>query len=204
MANKLTSKIPRFTINRIVWILVFGILAYRAHPQVMAALSRGDADTAAPGFELRTLSGETVSLDAFRGQVVLLNFWATWCPPCRVEMPSFQRVYESKADQGFVVLAVSTDVAGESVVRDFITERGFTFPVAMATGRVVHDYGGVRALPTSFLIDRNGHIRHAVKGFFAEPALRLAVNRLLAEPAPAGQPMPAPAAGEFGAPPVRR
>jgi hypothetical protein len=72
------------------------------------------------------------------------------------------------------------------VVREFLDSRELTFPAAMATGRIVRDYGGVRALPTSFLIDREGRIRHEVRGIFAEPALRMSVDRLLAEPRAAG------------------
>lgn len=178
---KLFSKMPRVSLGSVGWILLLGFLGYRIAPQVQAAVGAGTGGSIAPGFELQTIDGEPVSLEQYRGQVVLVNFWATWCPPCRVEMPGFQRVYEDRRDEGFVVLGVSTDRAGVGVVRDFLEERGITFPVAMATGQVVQDFGGVRALPTSFLIDREGHIRHEVKGIFAEPALRMAVGHLLEE-----------------------
>src|SRR5690606_16817501 len=163
------------------WLLLLAFLGYRIAPQVQAAFGAGGGGSVAPSFQLQTIDGEPVSLERYRGQVVLLNFWATWCPPCRVEMPGFQRVYEDRRDEGFVVLGISTDRAGEGVVRDFLAERGLTFPVAMATGQVVQDFGGVQALPTSFLIDREGRIRQEVKGFFAEPALRMAVGHLLEE-----------------------
>jgi cytochrome c biogenesis protein CcmG, thiol:disulfide interchange protein DsbE len=176
---------PRPSLGSVGWILLLGFLAYRISPQVKAAFGAGAGDSMAPAFAARTLDGEPVSLEALRGQVVLVNFWATWCPPCRIEMPGFQRVYEARADLGFVVIGISTDRAGEGVVREFIHSRSLTFPVAMASGQVVRDFGGVRALPTSFLIGRDGTIRQEVKGFFAEPALRMAVDRLLAEPAPA-------------------
>jgi peroxiredoxin len=182
---KLSRKIPRVTLGGVAWILVLGFLGYRIAPQVQAAFGAGGGGSEAPGFELHTIHGEPVSLEHYRGQVVLLNFWATWCPPCRVEMPAFQRVYEEKRDQGFVVLAVSTDRAGVGVVRQFLDERNLTFPVAMATGQVIQDFGGIRALPTSFLIGRDGTLRQEVRGFFTEPMLRMAVNRLLEEPPPA-------------------
>ncbi|MEW5929297.1 MAG: TlpA disulfide reductase family protein [Gemmatimonadota bacterium] len=105
-------------------------------------LRRRDRGSAAPAFELRALDGGPVSLEQLRGRVVLVNFWATWCPPCRIEMPGFQRVYEERRDEGFVVVGVSTDQAGEGVVRSFLRERGITFPVAMATGTVVRDFAG--------------------------------------------------------------
>lgn len=166
-----------------MWILILGLLVYRIGPQVKAAFGAGAGDSAVPAFALRSLDGELVSTDDLRGKVVLVNFWATWCPPCRFEMPGFQRVYADKRDEGFVIVGISTDRAGEGVVREFLEERGITYPVVMATGSVVRDFGGVRALPTSYLIDRNGIIRQEVTGIFAEPTLRMAVNRLLAEPA---------------------
>ena len=98
-------------------------------------------------------------------------------------MPGFQRVYADKRDRGFVVLGVSTDNAGEATVRSFLAERGITYPVAMATAQVVRDFGGVQALPTSILIGRDGTVRQEVRGVFAEPPLRSAVNHLLSEPA---------------------
>jgi cytochrome c biogenesis protein CcmG, thiol:disulfide interchange protein DsbE len=179
---KLSGKMPRITLGSVGWILLLGFLGYRIAPQVQAAFGVGAGDSEAPAFALNTLGGETVSMDGLRGRVVLVNFWATWCPPCRIEMPGFQRVYEDRRDEGFVVLGLSTDRGGEGVVRGFLSDRDLTFPVAMATGQVVQDFGGVRALPTSFLIDREGRIRQEIRGYFAEPALRMAVNHLLAEP----------------------
>lgn len=178
-------KKPKISFGTIGWILVLGFLAYQISPQVKAAFGVDTAAvTVAPTFELASLDGEPVSLEAYRGQVVLVNFWATWCPPCRVEMPGFQRVYEDKRDEGFVVLGLSTDRGGHEVVREFVESRDLTFPIALASAKVVQDFGGVQALPTSFLIDREGRIRQEVKGFFAEPTLRMAVNRLLEEEAP--------------------
>lgn len=181
---KLFGKMPRPSLGSIGWILLLGFLGYRIAPQVQAAFGTGAGDSMAPIYAARTLNGEPISLQRLRGKVVLVNVWATWCPPCRFEMPGFQRVYEDKREQGFVILGISTDRAGERVVREFLAERGITYPVTMATGPVVRDFGGVQALPTSFLIDREGRIRQEIKGVFAEPTLRMAVDRLLAEPAP--------------------
>jgi peroxiredoxin len=180
-------------LNVIFWVLLLCYVGYRLWPQVAAALAVGAGTQEAPTFALQTLEGETVSLESLRGQVVLVNFWATWCPPCRLEMPGFERVYRDKQEQGFTIVGISTDRTGPGTVREFLEARGITFPVAMASGQVVRDFGGVRALPTSFLIDRQGRVRHQVSGIFAEPALRLAVDRLLteeAEPAAGGEPSP--------------
>ena len=178
---KFFGKMPRVSLGSVGWILLLGFLGYRIAPQVQAALGAGTGGSTAPSFELRTIGGPPVSLEQYRGQVVLVNFWATWGPPCRVEMPGFQRVYEDRRDEGFVVLGISTDRAGQRVVREFLADRGITFPVTMASARVVQDFGGVQTLPTSFLIDREGRIRQEVKGIFAEPALRMAVGHLLEE-----------------------
>lgn len=157
-------------------------LGYRIWPQVAAVFGVASANVGVPDFQVTTLDGGTLSNERLRGKVVLVNFWATWCPPCRLEMPGFQAVYDGRRDQGFVVLGISTDAGGREPVERFLAERGITYPVAMASGRVVQSFGGATVLPTSFLIDRNGRIRHEVKGIFASIALERAVDRLLAEP----------------------
>lgn len=163
------------------WLLLVGVLVYRAAPQVQAAMGGGGEGAPAPLLSGRTIDGAPYDLREYAGHVVLVNFWATWCPPCRVEMPGFQRVYEDRRDDGFVVLGLSMDATGVAPVREFLDERGITFPVAMAGPEARRAFEDVSALPTSYLIDRQGRIRHVVKGFFAEPALRAAVDRLLAE-----------------------
>jgi peroxiredoxin len=176
----------------LLWIGVLAFVGLRVWPQLAAAVGVGGTGEPVPALEVVTLDGEPVSLDALRGQVVLVNFWATWCPPCRLEMPGFQRVYESRRDRGFTIVGLSTDRTGTGPVRQFLEERGITYPVAMAPGEAVRSFGGVTALPLSFLIDRSGRIRHEVRGYFAEPALARAVDRLLDE-APT-EPVAAPAA----------
>jgi peroxiredoxin len=169
------------TPERIGWALLVAFLAWRVSPQAGAALGFTSMNQRAPDFQLTTLEGTPVTLDSLRGKVVFLNFWATWCPPCRVEMPGFQDVWEERRGDGFVVLGVSTDRAGRGPVVEFLRKEGITDPVAMANGDVVNAYGGARVLPTSFLIDRDGRIRHEVRGYFSEVALRTAVGRLLDE-----------------------
>jgi cytochrome c biogenesis protein CcmG, thiol:disulfide interchange protein DsbE len=163
-------------------ILVLVLLYQRALPQAAAALGIGQPGEAAAPFKLVTLEGDSVALDDLRGQVVLVNFWASWCPPCRVEMPGFERVYRERRDEGFVIVGIATDRHAEDQIRAFVAEHDITYPILLATGQVVRDYGGVRALPESFLIDRDGFVRHRIVGYFAEPALRAAVNRMLEPP----------------------
>lgn len=188
-------------LEAMLWIGLIGFVGYRAWPQIAAAVDVRGTRVEAPSFAVTTLSGDPVSLESLRGKVVLVNFWATWCPPCRIEMPGFERVYQERKDQGFVIVALSTDRGGSAEVERFLSERGISFPAAMASRELVREFGGIPGLPTSFLIDRHGRIRHTVTGIFASPALRMAVDRLLAEPADAPassreQPRhPAPGAG---------
>ena len=181
---------PQAAIEAVLWVALLLFIGSRMWPQIAAAFGVQSASANAPDFELTTLDGQRVSLTSLRGKVVLVNFWATWCPPCRIEMPGFQRVYEAKRDAGFTIVGVSTDAVGSRAVADFVRERGITYPIAMATGAVIQDFGGARALPTSFLIDREGRIRHEVKGIFTSVALEQAVDRLLAERSspPRGEP----------------
>jgi cytochrome c biogenesis protein CcmG, thiol:disulfide interchange protein DsbE len=162
-----------------LWVGVLGLLAWRFGPQVGAALGLRAGSEPAPDFVVETMQGDTVRLADLRGQVVLVNFWATWCPPCRVEMPGFQRVWEDYGDRGFVIVGLSVDQGVRSDVVRWVEQRGLTFPIAFAPGSVTRAYGGASTLPTSILIDREGRIAHRVQGYYAEPALRAAVRRLL-------------------------
>jgi cytochrome c biogenesis protein CcmG, thiol:disulfide interchange protein DsbE len=168
-------------VDALLFALVLLLLVQRALPQAAAAFNLGSGDEPAPAFSLISLDGDSVSLDALRGQVVLVNFWASWCPPCRVEMPGFERVYRARRDDGFVIVGIATDRHAEADIRAFVAEHDITYPILLATQQVVRDYGGVRALPESFLLDREGRIRHRVVGYFAEPSLRAAVGRMLGE-----------------------
>jgi peroxiredoxin len=108
------------------------------------------------GFTLMSLDGKTYSLEGLRGKVVLLNFWATWCPPCRKEMPDMQKLYAELAAKGFVVLAVSDEK--RDVVEKFLADKGYTFPVLLDEGRKVHESFDVEGIPKSFLFGRVGKI----------------------------------------------
>jgi peroxiredoxin len=108
------------------------------------------------GFSLTSLDGKTYSLDGLRGKVVLLNFWATWCPPCRKEMPDMQKLYTELAPKGFVVLAVSDEK--RDVVEKFLADKNYTFPVLLDDGRKVHESFDVEGIPKSFLFNREGKI----------------------------------------------
>lgn len=137
----------------------------------------------APDFQLIDLQGNRQALPDYHGKVVLLNFWATWCGPCRVEMPSMERVYQDLKDEGLAILAISSDPQGSIVTRPFVASQGLTFPILHDSDYRVSGSYGVRTLPMSFLIDRNGTLSHRVFGArdWNSPEARALIHGLLRE-----------------------
>ena len=114
-------------------------------------------------FQLVDLNGKTQSLSQYRGKVVLLNFWATWCKPCTTEMPAMQASFDKLRDKGFVVLAVN-ELEDDAKVRDHIKQYGHTFPVLMDRDNKVANQFGVFGLPVSVFIDPQGRVQEYIKG----------------------------------------
>ena len=119
----------------------------------------------APDFTLTGLDGQEVSLSAFRGQPVLLNFWAIWCGPCRMEMPLLQDMYEKWTDEGLVFLAVNLQ-EDPARVKEFIEDAGYTFPVLLSPGNKIPLAYNIRGIPATFFIDADGVIRDIKIGAF--------------------------------------
>ena len=135
----------------------------------------------APDFELKTPTGETVKLSDLRGQAVLVNLWATWCPPCRAEMQSIEKVYNEYKDQGFTVLAVNMTYQDNQLeIMPFVNEQGLTFPILLdETGDMANAYQ-LKSLPSSYFINRDGMINEVVIGGpMAEALLRTRIEELL-------------------------
>lgn len=135
----------------------------------------------APDVAVQLLHGGIISLADLEGQVVLVNFWATWCPPCRVEMPGFQRVWEARRDDGFTILGLSADRIPDEQIWRFLEQSGIDYMVGRATRHAADSFGGARTLPTSILIDTEGRIRRTVVGVYAEEELIADVDGLLRE-----------------------
>ena len=126
------------------------------------------------------LDGKPVKASDFEGKVVLLNFWATWCGPCRMEIPSLIELQRRHADRGLVVLGVSMDEGGPGAVRPFVKQAGVNYPVAMANDAVLKTFGGIEAIPTSFVIDRSGRIAAKHLGYADQAVLEASLQPLLA------------------------
>jgi cytochrome c biogenesis protein CcmG/thiol:disulfide interchange protein DsbE len=122
----------------------------------------------APDFTLQNAAGEQVKLSDYQGQVVLLNFWATWCGPCKIEMPWFIEFQRKYKDQGFAVLAVSLDEEGWDVVRPYAEELKANFPVLLGDEQVADSFGSIQALPTTLIIDRQGRISKRHQGLVSK------------------------------------
>jgi peroxiredoxin len=135
----------------------------------------------APGVELKSLTGNTVRLSELRGQAVLVNLWATWCPPCRAEMKSIEKIYQEYKDQGLAVLAVNMTYQDNPLaVEPFAREQGLTFPILLDETGQVGDAYQLKSLPSSYFIRRDGTISEVVIGGpMAEALLRTRVEEIL-------------------------
>jgi peroxiredoxin len=120
-------------------------------------LIRPGRPKAAQDFTVPLLQGSRFRLAEQRGKVVFINFWATWCPPCREEMPAMERLWQRQRDRGFVLVAVSLD-ADRGPVKPFVTEHRLTFPIGFDSKLEVANLYGIRALPASFIVDRDGQV----------------------------------------------
>lgn len=160
---------------------VYALLAGSSTPLL---LGRGSA---APDFELLRLSGESLVLTELRGQVVLVNFWATWCKPCEDEMPAMERLYRALHPDGFELLAISVD-EDETVVARFRDEMGISFPILLDPTRAVSSRYQAFRFPESFLIGRDGFVveRYVGPKEWGTPAYVARVRRLLAAETPGG------------------
>ena len=142
--------------------LVLAVLIFVAPAMSAAALAPWGGGPA-PSLALKDLEGRAHDLAAYRGKVVLVNFWATWCEPCRHEMPSIQRLSEKLAGKPFVVLAVNVDEP-ESRVRNFLKETGFDLPVLLDANKSVTRNWGARLLPVTFVVGPDGRVRYRLLG----------------------------------------
>ena len=166
-------------------IVILGMVAsgkflnrIRRHgPAVLVGDVRG---MAAPDFELVSLDGKKIKLSDYRGKAVLLNFWATWCSPCKVEMPWFVALQKKYGEDGLVILGVAMDDTETPKIAQFASEMGVNYPVLLGTDKVSEEYGNVDYLPTSFYIDRQGKIVGKGTGLLGRSEIEENVQKALA------------------------
>jgi len=134
----------------------------------------------APSFTLKSVDGKTVSLSDYKGKAVLLNFWATWCGPCKLEMPWLIQMQKKYASQGFTVLGISEDDGSTKQVSDFMAKMGVDYPVLMYDDQMNKAYGGIDYLPTSYYIGRDGKVIIESGGLISENEMEANIQKILA------------------------
>lgn len=199
-----------FTVAGIILAVIFAWQAIKGtapasppqSPQVAAATSTVSSDSPAPmgpvtadggmtksgkqrppNFWLPDLfSGKQIKLSDYRGKVVIVDFWATWCGPCRMELPDFVKLHQKYKSKGFSMIGVSLDQGSVDSVKNFVTQWKMSYPVVMDhTGEVSSAYGGIRSIPTSLLIGKDGTVREAFVGYRPQDVFEDAIKKALAE-----------------------
>jgi thiol-disulfide isomerase/thioredoxin len=150
----------------LITCLVWGIALSQTRPK-------------APNFILKSSTGETIELAKLRGKVVVVNFWATWCGPCRAEIPGFLEVYKDYKSEGVEIVGISLDEAGWDVVMPFLEKYKITYPVVVGDEKVVNDYGGIQAIPTTFVVDRDGDVVGGHQGLIPKVQLEKILREVL-------------------------
>jgi thiol-disulfide isomerase/thioredoxin len=164
---------------------MLGLAGCKAHSagssQVVAAtVAAGEIGSLLPAFELKDLQGHELSSGTLGGKVVLIDFWATWCQPCKKEMPGYQKLLDRYRSRGFVVIGFKFNTMADTEdPLKFAHRIGAHYPLAVAPDELKHKFGGIEGLPTTMLYDRNGVLRKKVVGFEYTEAFESAVKPLL-------------------------
>jgi cytochrome c biogenesis protein CcmG/thiol:disulfide interchange protein DsbE len=164
----------------VVIALAGGLLTGCTSSSTVSATLAADRKVAA-NFTLPDANGSPVNLSDYKGKVILLNFWATWCGPCKIEIPWFIEFENLYKDRGFTVLGVSMDDDGWKAVRPFVAQRAMNYPVMVGNERVSELYGGIDSLPTTFLIDREGKIASTHLGLASKHDYEAEILKLIAQ-----------------------
>jgi peroxiredoxin len=141
--------------------LAVAIIMVLAVGGVACAQAKTEAEAVpAPEFSLKDLQGNALSLASYKGKVLVLKFWATWCPPCRREIPDFIEAYKDLKEKGLEILGISVDELSADALREWTQNAGMNYPVAMATPKIIADYQPGEFIPATIIIDRHGRIRY--------------------------------------------
>jgi cytochrome c biogenesis protein CcmG/thiol:disulfide interchange protein DsbE len=130
-------------------------------------------------FQLETLKGKTITLDDYKGKVLILNIWDTWCPPCRAEIPDFIELYDEYQNKNVEILGVAAGRNGKNAVVDFVKEYKINYPIAIGSSDIFQGFGGVRSIPTTFIIDKKGNIVEKIVGLRPKEMFENKINSLI-------------------------
>ena len=181
--STLRPSLNGFVFAAALTLACLGLACSSAPTSVKAAVKSANERKVAPDFSLKDASGASVKLSDYKGKVVLLDFWATWCGPCKIEIPWFMEFEQAYKDKGFAVLGVSMDEDGWTAVKPYLEEHKVNYRVALGNEQVGQLYGGLDALPTTFLIDRTGRIAKVHIGLeTGKDGFQNEINSLLAAP----------------------
>ena len=141
--------------------------------------TQSEPKSKAPNFVLKTSDGKTLELKKLAGKVVVVNFWATWCGPCRAEIPGMIEVYERYRSKGLEIVGVSLDLGGWDRVKPYVDKAKISYPVVIGDGDLADAYGGIEAIPTTFFIDKQGNIIEKHLGYMSKADFEERVKKIL-------------------------
>jgi thiol-disulfide isomerase/thioredoxin len=162
---------------RLAGLIAVGLICL----QMASALAQEPliAKTREPEWKLSDLDGKVVKFSDFRGHVLILDFWATWCLPCRLEIPHFVELQKQYGNKGLTVIGVSLDEQGQEIVKKFVKQLGVNYPIVIGNEKVAESYGGIVAVPTTFVIDRQGRVVSRHIGYDDKSAFEKEIQSLL-------------------------
>lgn len=155
----------------VVGLIFIFALAYNVTAQNVGSV--------APQFTLKDIDGKSVSLNDYKNKVIILDFWATWCPPCREEIPDFIALQNEYGKKGLQIIGIAVDRDGIKSVKPFYENMGMNYPVLLTDGKVESKYGGIRAIPTTFIIDKKDSIAKKYVGFRSKATFEKEIKELL-------------------------